>query len=270
MAAWEARQAERRRQLAEETPPLRREEGKTAAYFAAGSLDDDDDNEEEEEEDESSRSGGSSSGDAGNATRAEGAAAVEGIYLPRCLCVLSKYPFVDTTRAWLMQLYRLSLSPTPGTYLHAPFSPVPSHAPPPTKPPTRPSVPLERYISNFLLEVPAPVPGRMGVQLHMLDQSLDYPCPLPHEPLAWSGVPFEPVLEMAAPEALLGAFGCVLLEQQLLLHSSSLSLLTATVRCKLHRPPRFSFLPRCPHQPTHPLIHSLTHRPSSSSPASTP
>lgn len=89
-------------------------------------------------------------------------------------------------------------------------------------------MPLERYISNFLLEVPAPVPGRMGVQLQMLDQSLDYPCPPPHEPLAWSGLRFEPVLEMVSPEALMAAFGCVLLEQQLLLHSSSLSLLTAT------------------------------------------
>jgi hypothetical protein len=42
------------------------------------------------------------------------AAAAQSIYLPRCLCVLSKYPFVSTTRAWLMQLYRLSLTPTPG------------------------------------------------------------------------------------------------------------------------------------------------------------
>lgn len=108
VAAWEARQAEA-------TPPLRREDGKMAAYFAAGGL-------EAGEEDDARSSGSGSSSEVGNVYgRAGGedekearAAAVEGIYLPRCLCVLSKYPFVNTTRAWLMQLYRLSLSPTPG------------------------------------------------------------------------------------------------------------------------------------------------------------
>jgi hypothetical protein len=36
------------------------------------------------------------------------------------------------------------------------------------------------------------------------------------------------VLELVAPQALVAAFSCVLLEQQVLLHSSSLGLLTAT------------------------------------------
>jgi hypothetical protein len=31
-------------------------------------------------------------------------------------------------------------------------------------------VPLERYICNFLLEVPSPVPGKVDIQYSMLDQ----------------------------------------------------------------------------------------------------
>lgn len=111
IAAWGQRQAARRRQKDEGAPPLLREEGKTAAFFAEGSVGDDC----------ASSSGGSDSEERdGEAEGAEGAealaAAAEGIYLPRCLCVLSKYPFVATTCAWLMQLYRLSLTPTPGEF----------------------------------------------------------------------------------------------------------------------------------------------------------
>ena len=30
----------------------------------------------------------------------------DSIYAPKCLCLLSKYPFVDSSRAWLMQVRR--------------------------------------------------------------------------------------------------------------------------------------------------------------------
>jgi hypothetical protein len=106
------------------------------------------------------------------------------LFAPKCLCLLSKYPYVNSSRAWLMQvcvwvrprpipaaasstglwsdacpprqLYRLSLSPTP--------------------------IPLERYICNFLLEVPAPVAGRVDIQYTMVDQvgSIGWPL-LTHE-----------------------------------------------------------------------------------------
>lgn len=106
------------------------------------------------------------------------------IFAPKCLCLLSKWPFISASRAWLKQvrgphklihrhllahvnpgdasplpgfrilsrrvclcprqLYRLSLSPNP--------------------------LPLERYICNFLQEVPCPVPGKIEVQYSMVDQ----------------------------------------------------------------------------------------------------
>jgi len=203
---WELRKEEERRRREGDTPPLKRETGRTGAFFA----------EEEEEEDEAS---GHSDGEAAPANSSvrpstftdpsspsspspSSPSDVERIFSPKCLCLLSKYPFVDASRAWLLQLYRLSCSPTP--------------------------VPLERYICNFLLEVPCPVPGRVDIQYSMLDQVIHYPCPPAHQPLAWAGgLPLEAVLEWLSPENLLTVFNAVLLEQQVLLHSTQLSLLTA-------------------------------------------
>ncbi len=50
------------------------------------------------------------------------------VYAPICLCLLSCWPYFQQYREWLTGLYRLSLSNT--------------------------SIPLERYICNFMLEVP--------------------------------------------------------------------------------------------------------------------
>lgn len=113
IAAWEQRQAERRRQKAEEAPPLVREEGTVGVFFSEGSLGDDGASSSGGDGSDSEERDGEAEGEEGAEARA---AAAEGIYLPRCLCVLSKHPFVGTTRAWLMQLYRLSLTPTPGEF----------------------------------------------------------------------------------------------------------------------------------------------------------
>ncbi len=50
------------------------------------------------------------------------------VYTPKCLCLLSCWPHFKQYREWLTGLYRISLSNT--------------------------STPLERYICNFMLEVP--------------------------------------------------------------------------------------------------------------------
>ena len=60
------------------------------------------------------------------------------MYAPKCLCLLSTWPHFGPFREWLLNLYRISLSPF--------------------------QIPLERYIGNFLLEVPTPSPGRVEVR----------------------------------------------------------------------------------------------------------
>lgn len=60
------------------------------------------------------------------------------VYAPKCLCLLSTWPHFGPFREWLLNLYRISLSPF--------------------------QIPLERHIGNFLLEVPTPSPGRVEVR----------------------------------------------------------------------------------------------------------
>lgn len=60
------------------------------------------------------------------------------VYAPKCLCLLSTWPHFGPFREWLLKLYRISLSPF--------------------------QIPLERYIGNFLVEVPTPSPGRVEVR----------------------------------------------------------------------------------------------------------
>ena len=56
------------------------------------------------------------------------------LYTPKCLCLLSSWPYFNSYRSWLTNLFLLSLSPQ--------------------------TVPLERHICNFMLEVPNAIPGR--------------------------------------------------------------------------------------------------------------
>lgn len=204
---WDLRQEEEQRRREGKTPPLKREDGRRGAFFAeeekeetigqVGQAD-----EEEAASHSSLRLSSSTHPSSLSPPSPSSPSDLERIFAPKCLCLLSKYPFVDASRAYLLQLYRLSCSPT--------------------------HVPLERYICNFLLEVPCPVPGRVAIQYSMLDQIIHYPCPPPYQPLAWwGGLPLEAVFEWLSPENLLTAFNAVLLEQQVLLHSTQFSLLTA-------------------------------------------
>jgi hypothetical protein len=60
------------------------------------------------------------------------------LYAPKCICLLSHWPFLSSFREYLTALYRLSLTPTP--------------------------VCIERYICNLMHEVPLPPQGRIEVQ----------------------------------------------------------------------------------------------------------
>eukprot|EP00953_Heterococcus_sp_UTEX-ZZ885_P040745 20817-Heterococcus_DN1.PRE.1 len=62
------------------------------------------------------------------------------MYTPKCLCLLSSWPYFTSYREWLTNLFLISLSPA--------------------------AVPIERYICNFMLEVPNAVPGRSVSSYH--------------------------------------------------------------------------------------------------------
>mmetsp|Transcript_51658 Transcript_51658/g.62246 ORF Transcript_51658/g.62246 Transcript_51658/m.62246 type:complete len:1962 (+) Transcript_51658:314-6199(+) len=66
-------------------------------------------------------------------SRAAEKAIPQRVYLPRCLVLLSRYPIFSSLRSMLTQLYRISLSDAP--------------------------LPLERYVSNLVGEIPLPPPS---------------------------------------------------------------------------------------------------------------
>ncbi|CBJ25874.1 conserved unknown protein [Ectocarpus siliculosus] len=122
------------------------------------------------------------------------------VYAPKCLCLLSTWPYFGPFREWLLNLYRISLSPF--------------------------QIPLERYVGNFLLEVPTPSPGRVEVLYNMGNTTITFACPPPNKPVAWGSVPFEPLFQCLSHENIVILLTCLLLERSIVLKSSQLSLLT--------------------------------------------
>ena len=122
------------------------------------------------------------------------------LYVPYCVCLVSYWPFVSSFKKFLCQLYQMSLGPCP--------------------------IPIERYICNFIDDVPAPPAGRIDVTYFLGDQSISFRCPPANEPIVWSGTPLFPLLECLSPENVLALFSLVLIERQVLFVSSQYSLLT--------------------------------------------
>src|SRR5690606_32011327 len=58
---------------------------------------------------------------------------IKNYYAPKCICIISYYPFILQYRTFLTELYRISLTPT--------------------------NIPIERFISNLFLETPLPPNG---------------------------------------------------------------------------------------------------------------
>jgi hypothetical protein len=121
-------------------------------------------------------------------------------YIPRCLCLLSHWPFVSSFKKFLCHLYRLSLSPC--------------------------SIPLERYISNFLNDVPAPPPGKVDVTYLIGPDSVIFRRPPSNEPTAWSSLPLSSLFECLSLQNILLVFSALISERQVAFISSQYSLLT--------------------------------------------
>ena len=134
---------------------------------------------------------------------AEALAAEGSLSAPLCLCVISHWPFVSSFKAFLCGLYRLSLSADL-------------------------DIPIERYICNFIDEVPSPPAGRVDVKYYLGEQAvITFCCPPANEPNVWSGLPLSPLFECLSPDHVLALFALVLTERQVIFVSSQYSLLTA-------------------------------------------
>jgi pentatricopeptide repeat protein len=148
------------------------------------------------------------------------------VYLPKCLVILSMYPYLIAFREFLTQLNRLSKM-------------------------GEMTLPLERYIANFCAEIPAPPPGSFEVQTTILDSVIKIWSPPHNQPIPWVSLPFGHLFECLDIENIVLVWHCLALERQVLVTSTQMSLLTecAEILLSMLFPMRWShaYIPVLPH-----------------------
>lgn len=130
-----------------------------------------------------------------------------GMYIPKCLVLLSHYAFFDLFRKILLQLNRIALTEAP--------------------------LPMERFIGN-LFEVPLPPQGRIKIRFGFTASDIwDISRPPPnHLPMA--NFSFEPLFACLSIPNILTVLACLLSEQKVALVSQHSSLLCPISEALLH------------------------------------
>lgn len=121
------------------------------------------------------------------------------VFLPQCLVVLSHYPFYDTWRKFLLQLYRIALVEAP--------------------------LPIERFIANFVSEVPLPPPGRIQVKVGFTVQDMWMIYRPPDNELPLANFSFKPLFASLSVSNVMIVFACLLMEMKVALCSRCYSIL---------------------------------------------
>ncbi|TMS38632.1 hypothetical protein L596_005312 [Steinernema carpocapsae] len=156
-------------------------------------------------------------------------------HVSKSVCIISRYPFFSAFKRFLFHIYRMSLSG--GSY----------------------SIPIERYISHLMYEVPFPIARRPRVLMQLGNETV---CFESHDDsqLPLSGAAFFDTLKVLGPENLMYLMLLALLEQKILVHSLRSWLLTAVSEslCAL----MFPFHWQCPYVPQCPLaLAGVLHAP---------
>ncbi|EQC39951.1 hypothetical protein, variant [Saprolegnia diclina VS20] len=128
-----------------------------------------------------------------------GSASTTSVYCPKCLLLISHHPLFSSYRLFLQQIYRLSLSTAP--------------------------MPIERYIANFVSEVPMPPRGRIQVQLTLPERTIYIARP-PKNQLPLADFSLRSLFQVLDMNNVLTVVACLLLEQKVALCSKHLALLT--------------------------------------------
>lgn len=123
------------------------------------------------------------------------------MYIPKCICILSAYPYLVAFREYLTQLDRLLKR---GGM----------------------NIPVERYIVNLCCEIPAAPPGSFEVQVTIQDSVIRIWSPPHNQPIAWVSLPFSHLFECLDIENIITAWHALALERQVLVVSTQLTLLT--------------------------------------------
>lgn len=107
------------------------------------------------------------------------------LFVPKNLVILSHYPFYNAWRVYLQQLYRISLAGAP--------------------------LPIERYIANFVCEMPLPPQGQVEVKFGFIDKSCSISRP-PKNELPLNDFSYRPLFGCLSVNNILTVFGYLLTE----------------------------------------------------------
>ena len=142
------------------------------------------------------------------------------LYIPRVLCILSIWPYIAAFREYLAQLYRLATSTNIMT------------------------APIERYIMNLCMEIPAPPPGAFEVQVKILDSVIRFWAPPAKLPIAYVAIPYQTLFDCLDINNIMHLWFCLLMERKVLLLSNQYSILAvcAEILCSLLFPMQWSHL----------------------------
>ncbi len=129
------------------------------------------------------------------------------LFLPKCLILLSHYPFFDMFRESLLQLYRITLVEAP--------------------------LPIERYIVNLVSEVPLPPQGKIRVEFGFTSRSLISIERPPPNKLPLANFSYRPLFASLSVGNIIVVLGCMLEECKVALLSSHCSILTPVAEALL-------------------------------------
>lgn len=151
---------------------------------------------------------------------------IHDVFLPKCVVLLSTYPYLMAFREYLTQLHRMCKL---GDMTY----------------------PLERAIVNICAEIPAPPPGSFEVQTTILDSVIKIWSPPHNQPIAWVSLPFSHLFECLDIDNIILVWHCLVLERQVLLTSTQMSILTtcSEIFLSLIFPMKWShaYIPVLPH-----------------------
>lgn len=122
------------------------------------------------------------------------------VYIPKSICILSRWMFLNQFREYLTLLYRRSL--TPG------------------------DLPIERYICNLMHEIPVPPRGLYMIRFFVGNSAITLSRPPINNPLQFTNFPFMKLFMFLDVGNVVSIFEHLIHEHQILLLSKQYSLLT--------------------------------------------
>lgn len=123
------------------------------------------------------------------------------VFLPKAICLLSQRPFITSFKQFLHHLYSLTKSKDL-------------------------TIPIERFICNFIDDVPSPPPGKVDVHYYIDDVAIKFQCPPINEPNVWTGFPLTSLFACLSIDNVLSVLTLLLVERQILLISEKYDNLT--------------------------------------------